>query len=190
MSKAFFAEVCAWAEETPDIRALVLVGSWARGENRADSDIDLMVLTEKQMDYVRDHGFARHFGEVKSAENEDWSWEILQLPGEAPAEEPAAYVSIRRAEKRDYESLVTRLLHQCYRNGARRIYVRDLEIPERLAPGQRYGYYTVRGLAEPEIGGKAAPDLAESGGEMPEAAKQADFMETRPAKNPFYAVDT
>ena len=125
-----------------------------------------------------------------SAENEDWSWEILQPPGAAPAEEPAAYVSIRRAEKRDYESLVTRLLHQCYRNGARRIYVRDLEIPERLAPGQRYGYYTVRGLAEPEIGGKAAPDLAESGGEMPEAAKQADFMETRPAKNPFYAVDT
>ena len=124
---------------------------------------------------------------VLSAENEDWSWEILQPEG---AEEPAAYVSIRRAEKRDYESLVTRLLHQCYRNGARRIFVRDLEIPERLAPGQRYGYYTVRGLAEPETGGKAAPDLAESGGEMPEAAKQADFMETRPAKNPFYAVDT
>ncbi|MBQ3879940.1 MAG: nucleotidyltransferase domain-containing protein [Oscillospiraceae bacterium] len=73
MSKAFFAEACAWAEETPDIRALVLVGSWARGENRPDSDIDLMVLTEKQMDYVRNHGFARRFGEVKSAENEDWS---------------------------------------------------------------------------------------------------------------------
>ena len=151
---------------------------------------------------------------VLSAENEDWSWEILQppaedlakgpaaepgneaasdsgrAPGAAPAEEPAAYVSIRRAEKRDYESLVTRLLHQCYRNGARRIYVRDLEIPERLAPGQRYGYYMVRGLAEPETGGKAAPDLAESGGEMPEAAKQADFMETKQKKNPFYAVDT
>ena len=72
MSAVFFDAAARWARESADIEALVLVGSWARGQNRPDSDIDLVILTEKQMDYVRDHGFAARFGKVKSAENEDW----------------------------------------------------------------------------------------------------------------------
>ena len=72
MSAAFLESAAQWAREREDVAALVLVGSWARGQNRPDSDIDLVILTEKQMDYVHDHGFAARFGKVKSAENEDW----------------------------------------------------------------------------------------------------------------------
>ncbi len=72
MSAAFLDAAARWAQESADIEALVLVGSWARGQNRPNSDIDLVILTEKQMDYVQGHGFAARFGKVKSAENEDW----------------------------------------------------------------------------------------------------------------------
>ncbi len=34
-----------WARTQPDIRALLLVGSWARDAARPDSDVDLVVLT-------------------------------------------------------------------------------------------------------------------------------------------------
>ena len=34
-----------WAETQPEIHAVALVGSWARGQAKADSDIDLMFLT-------------------------------------------------------------------------------------------------------------------------------------------------
>lgn len=33
-----------WAFPQPDIRGLALIGSWARGEARPDSDLDLMLL--------------------------------------------------------------------------------------------------------------------------------------------------
>ena len=36
-----------WAENKPKIHAVALVGSWARGQARLDSDIDLMFLTSQ-----------------------------------------------------------------------------------------------------------------------------------------------
>jgi predicted nucleotidyltransferase len=38
--------ILAWAERRPDLLAVALVGSWARGEARTDSDIDLVLLTD------------------------------------------------------------------------------------------------------------------------------------------------
>jgi uncharacterized protein len=39
-------QVAAWARLQPDIVAIALVGSWARGNPTKRSDIDFMVLTE------------------------------------------------------------------------------------------------------------------------------------------------
>jgi Nucleotidyltransferase domain len=44
----------AWARRQPDIRGLALVGSWARGNARADSDVDLVVLTTGTHGVVRE----------------------------------------------------------------------------------------------------------------------------------------
>ena len=38
-------QVRAWVLGRPDVLALALAGSWARGDARADSDVDLLVLT-------------------------------------------------------------------------------------------------------------------------------------------------
>jgi predicted nucleotidyltransferase len=35
----------SWSRQRPDVVALALVGSWARGDARMDSDVDLIVLT-------------------------------------------------------------------------------------------------------------------------------------------------
>ena len=63
--------------------------------------------------------------------------------GQEKASAPAAYLTIRRCAGRDYEALLTRLFHQNYRNGAACTFVRDLEAPERLAEGQKYGFYSI-----------------------------------------------
>jgi predicted nucleotidyltransferase len=39
-------QVAAWASAQPDIVALALVGSWARGNPTKRSDIDFMVISE------------------------------------------------------------------------------------------------------------------------------------------------
>jgi predicted nucleotidyltransferase len=43
--------VCRWSERQNDILALALAGSWARGEPRSDSDLDLIVLCESPKRY-------------------------------------------------------------------------------------------------------------------------------------------
>jgi RimJ/RimL family protein N-acetyltransferase/predicted nucleotidyltransferase len=41
-----------WAEGHEDVRALALVGSWASGKPRADSDVDVVLLSEAPSEYV------------------------------------------------------------------------------------------------------------------------------------------
>jgi len=43
--------VTDWARHAEDVRAVALVGSWARGEARADSDLDLVVLAIEPQAY-------------------------------------------------------------------------------------------------------------------------------------------
>ena len=43
--------VAAWMRDVPDLRALAPAGSWARGDARADSDLDLLILAEQPAQY-------------------------------------------------------------------------------------------------------------------------------------------
>ena len=76
-------------------------------------------------------------------ENEDWSYILDQRELKAWKRKKAAYLTVRRCADRDYEGLLTRLFHQNYRNGAACTFVRDLEAPERLTEGQKYGFYSI-----------------------------------------------
>lgn len=43
--------VAHWALRREDIRAMALVGSWARGDPRSSSDIDLVLLSDRADEY-------------------------------------------------------------------------------------------------------------------------------------------
>lgn len=54
--------VAAWAGSQPDLVAVALVGSWARGDARADSDLDLVFLSWDPERYVEREDWAHELG--------------------------------------------------------------------------------------------------------------------------------
>jgi predicted nucleotidyltransferase len=70
--KGFLSQVKAWTEQQADIKGVLLVGSYARGVARADSDVDLVILTTKPERYLDSVSFAENFGSVSKWEKEDW----------------------------------------------------------------------------------------------------------------------
>src|SRR3712207_1409851 len=62
----------AWARQQPDIRGLALVGSWARGGARADSDVDLVVLTSRRDRYLEEDGWTAALGSARVLRTEAW----------------------------------------------------------------------------------------------------------------------
>jgi GNAT superfamily N-acetyltransferase len=52
-ANAIVRAVTAWALAHEDIRAMALVGSWARGNPHRDSDIDLLLLSNRADEYRR-----------------------------------------------------------------------------------------------------------------------------------------
>ena len=65
--RALEARAIRWARQRTDVAAVVLVGSFARGEARLDSDIDLLLLVEDPQPL-----------------NTDTSWLDVLAPGAAP----------------------------------------------------------------------------------------------------------
>ena len=51
-----------WAEQRIDVRALALVGSWARGAPEMESDVDLVLLTEVPSVYIEREDWFNEFG--------------------------------------------------------------------------------------------------------------------------------
>ena len=62
----------AWARQHPDIRGLALVGSWARGSARADSDVDLVVLTTASDRYLDDDAWTAALGHARVVRTRAW----------------------------------------------------------------------------------------------------------------------
>ncbi|MFH9554108.1 nucleotidyltransferase domain-containing protein [Streptomyces sp. NPDC017435] len=58
--------VTRWAANRSDVVGVLLVGSWARGAARPDSDVDLVVLSTAPARYAEDDGWLRELalGEV------------------------------------------------------------------------------------------------------------------------------
>ena len=53
------ASVTTWAESRADIVAVGVVGSWARGNQHDDSDVDFVVLTPNKTAYTARDGWIR-----------------------------------------------------------------------------------------------------------------------------------
>lgn len=64
--------VVRWARARADVRAVVLVGSHARGAARPDSDVDLVLLVERPDELLADTTWLSAFGAVVRCELEHW----------------------------------------------------------------------------------------------------------------------
>jgi len=65
-------EVVAWVESRPDIVAVGLVGSYARGTARPDSDVDFVILAEDPNLHLDHREWVRQFGDPHTITQEDW----------------------------------------------------------------------------------------------------------------------
>ena len=58
----FIDAVKQWGEECEFVKAVILVGSYARGTNKADSDIDLCILSDNKSYIVSSPDIFNQFG--------------------------------------------------------------------------------------------------------------------------------
>ena len=70
LTEAFQAELRNWAQEDENMEALIVVGSHARGANRPDSDLDLVVITTGKPAMVETQDFPARFGKVAKQQTE------------------------------------------------------------------------------------------------------------------------
>ncbi|MGO9322538.1 MAG: nucleotidyltransferase domain-containing protein [Solirubrobacteraceae bacterium] len=64
--------VAAWASARPDVPAIGLVGSWARNEAGAESDLDIVLLTGNPGAYVEDDGWIAELGARSVVRTRRW----------------------------------------------------------------------------------------------------------------------
>ena len=62
----------AWAALRDDVRAIALVGSWAYGRPRADSDVDLVLLTEAPGRYIDSEDWLADLGGTRLIRTQQW----------------------------------------------------------------------------------------------------------------------
>ncbi len=68
----FLSRIRDWAAAQPDIQAVLLVGSYARGAARPDSDVDLVILTGAPDRYLDPAAFPAAAGPAERWIKEDW----------------------------------------------------------------------------------------------------------------------
>ena len=68
----FLDAVASWAPRVPGVRAVALVGSYAAGRARPDSDVDLVMLCDDPGSLLDDRAWLEGFGAVAAWAVEDW----------------------------------------------------------------------------------------------------------------------
>jgi len=65
MDKIEISQIKKWAANESLIDAIILVGSYARGTQKPDSDIDLIVITHDKRHYINNPEVFSCFGEIE-----------------------------------------------------------------------------------------------------------------------------
>jgi predicted nucleotidyltransferase len=68
----FLDAFVAWASDQDDVQGIALVGPYARGAAKDDSDIDLVILTDQPQKYLGDLKWTERFGVVEKHQTEDY----------------------------------------------------------------------------------------------------------------------
>lgn len=61
-----------WAHASADIRAVAVVGSWARGEQRMDSDVDLVIVVNDVNPFLHDDSWIAPLGGTTMVRTQQW----------------------------------------------------------------------------------------------------------------------
>lgn len=69
---SFLEHLRLWVHGREDIRAVVVVGSFARGQARPDSDLDVLILCQNQRRYIDEHNWISDLGLVHSVQVEEY----------------------------------------------------------------------------------------------------------------------
>lgn len=69
---SFLDKIKDSAEKSDMINAVILVGSYAREEQREDSDVDLVIISTTPKLFLQDEGFINDFGKVTKTQKEDY----------------------------------------------------------------------------------------------------------------------
>ena len=69
---ALIARLDVWARGRPEVVAVGLVGSWARGEARMDSDLDIALLAENREPFLRDDAWVHALGGTGLVRTRRW----------------------------------------------------------------------------------------------------------------------
>jgi predicted nucleotidyltransferase len=69
---AFLDQVAGWSQKQAEIHAVILVGSQARGNAKADSDVDLVIICGNPEYYLRELDWIREFGTPERHAIEGW----------------------------------------------------------------------------------------------------------------------
>lgn len=70
MTDGFINALREFAIETSHIDSVLIVGSYARGTNRADSDVDVVIITSDKAGMVENQSFTEKFGAVVKQQTE------------------------------------------------------------------------------------------------------------------------
>jgi uncharacterized protein len=68
----FLSALEAWAKKQPDILAVAIIGSHAKGMAGPDSDIDIVIIADDPDRYSETSSWLECFGRIRSISNEDW----------------------------------------------------------------------------------------------------------------------
>lgn len=68
----FIEKLQLWSSQQPEIQAIAIVGSWARGTARADSDLDVIVVADTPAKLLDNNAWLKQFGQIKKLVREDW----------------------------------------------------------------------------------------------------------------------
>lgn len=68
----FKQDFLQWFRDKNDVNGVLIVGSYARGDQKPDSDIDAVVFCLEPKKYVNELSWISHFGEVNKVKSETW----------------------------------------------------------------------------------------------------------------------
>jgi len=64
MFESFISKTIEWVKSEPLIDAVILIGSYARGTQREDSDVDLVILSSDKQYYIDNTSIFSYFGDI------------------------------------------------------------------------------------------------------------------------------